>query len=298
MSALPRYRPSGRSSIIFLPLGLAAVALGIAVAWPYQALVNWVPYIYINALVYIGFAAALGAIAYLASMIGKNRNRWFGTLLGIVVGVTAVGASHYYAYRNARSNVMEEAERIVAEEGGTLADLGDLSEVMPTFGQFIKARTEGGWSLGSRDESGKGDIHGVFVWIIWGIEALGLIAVSIYGGRKLKPYCEQCNTTLPEETHFVRDDLHLDDIGVITDARSVAEIINIPPRPQVSEILMTFSGHACTTCTGDTYLTITQSWTDGDDQKTAEIHTDVVMTRLEREQLTALRLQLEAAKLV
>lgn len=294
MSALPRYRPSGKSSPLIVPLGILGVALGILVAWPYQALVTWVPYIYINALVYIGFMIALGAIAYLVSNFGKNRNRWLGALLGVVIGVSGVAASHYFAYRRAISEVKEEAERIVANEGGSLEDLGELDELMPTFGQFIKLKVESGWSLGRRSSSGAGDITGVFVWLIWGIEALGLLGVAIYGGRKLSPYCETCNTPLPEETYFTRTDLHLDDIGVITDARSVAQIVSIPPRPQVSEILITFAGHTCGTCSGDTYLTVTQSWTEGDEAKSAELHEDVVMTRAERDQLLALGRELQA----
>lgn len=294
MSALPRYRPSGRTSILLLPLGLLAVVLGVAIAWPYQALVTWVPYIYINLLVVIGFAIALGVLAYLASNYGKNRNRWLGALLGLVIGVSAVGATHYFAYRRAIGEVMEEAERIIADEGGSLADVGDLSELMPTFSQFIKLKTESGWSLGRSSSDGKGDLTGIFVWLIWGIEALGLIGVAIYGGRKLSPYCETCNTPLPEQTYFTRSDLHLDDIGVITDARSVAQIVSIPPRPQVSEILVTFAGHTCGTCSGDTYLTVTQSWTEGDETKTAELHEDVVMTRAEREQLIGLGQQLQS----
>ena len=287
MSDLPRYRASGRTSFWFLPIGLVCVAIGMALEWPYQALVTWVPYIYINAIVYLVFAVGLGVLAGVASNLGKNRNRWLGALLGLVVACSAVGASHYFAYRSAVSDVREELERHVAA-----GEIDNVDGVMPTFGEFIKLRTESGWSLGRRGGAGKGNITGVVVWLIWGIEALGLLGVSIYFGMRMSPFCEQCNTPLDEEDLFVRRDLHLGDIGAIKEAQTVADIISIPPRPDVSGIEVKFASHVCKTCSGDAYLTVTQSWTEGTEDKSEELHTDVVMTRAEREQLIALGAQL------
>ena len=48
---------------------------------------------------------------------------------------------------------------------------------------------------------------------------------------------------------------------------------------------MLASIHACATCTDWTYLTVTQTWMVGEEEKSEELHADVVMTRAERQQI-------------
>jgi hypothetical protein len=293
MSALARYRPSGRSSVRLIPMGLLAIAVGIGLAWPYQALVTWVPFIYINAVVYVVFAALLGGGVYLASALGKNRNRWLGAVLGIVVAVSAAGASHYFAYRGAVNDVIEEVAPASEAERAEI-------EKQLTFGMYVDLRVEAGWSLGRRSSTGSGDLTGVFVWLIWGIELLGLLGAAVYGGIRVTPYCEKCSATLEEEELFVRDDLDLADIGILMHAQSAAALIEIPPRPDVNPIglRVTYACHACKTCDGDAYLTITQHTpaqsSDGDDTD-EELHSQVTLSRAELERLLALRQELTGA---
>ncbi len=55
---LDRYRPSGRTGpavfVLWLPLLLVLCGL----AWIYQLLIDWIPFIYLNFLLTLGFAGA------------------------------------------------------------------------------------------------------------------------------------------------------------------------------------------------------------------------------------------------
>lgn len=289
MSELPRYRPSGGTSPWLIPAGLGAVGVGVLLAWPYQALVTWVPYIYINLVVYAGFAIALAVVVHLGSTLGRNRNRWLGALLGIVVAASAVGASHYFAYQRAVGDFQDEVESLTAS-----GEIAPEDVKTRTFHEFITARLQGGWSLGRRTADGKGDITGPLVWLFWSIEAVGLLAVAVYGGMRVSPYCEDCRVSLDKEPLFVRHDIDLGSIGELKSARSVEDIVTMPPRPDVAHagIRVNYACHACKTCMGATYLTVTQHWTEGDEERSEELHEEVVMSRAQLDQLRALGVQL------
>jgi len=275
-------------------MAILAIAAGMLLAWPYQALVTWVPYIYINLVVYVVFAGLLGGAAYLASALGKNRNRWLGIALGIVIATSAAGASHYFAYQRALDNVVEE----LASSDASAEQVAEVASVL-TFDRYVDLRVEVGWSLGRRSSDGAGDLTGPFVWAIWVVELLGLIGAGIYGGMRVAPYCERCNVTLDEEPMFVRDDLDLADLGVLMQAPSAATLIDIPPRPPSdappSGLRFVYALHACKTCSGAAYLTVTQHTTasDGEDQ-TEELYTQVSLSPAEVDQLRVLQRQLVA----
>ncbi len=133
--AFARYRASGRISPRFA-VGAAAAIVGAAVlAWPYQKLIGWIPYIYLNLLIYLGAALAVGFLAALASKWGQNRNALVGALLGAVIGATLVATSHYVAYRTVVDDVVQQLKEHGLSEGTAERAVGDTL----TFGRYVES---------------------------------------------------------------------------------------------------------------------------------------------------------------
>ena len=296
---LPHYKPSGRTSPRLLPFALIAIAVAIGLAWPYQALINWVPLIYINLVVYVVFGGLLLAITRMACASGHNRNRILGALIGIAVATGGIGASHYFSYRSTYNDVVDEMKKD-PDFGGVNAE--ELVAKTLTFGKFIDLKVKTGWTLGHRSASNatSGDIVGPLVWLVWGIEALGLLGAAVYGGIRGTPFCETCNKSLDEQDLFTRTDLDLGDLTGLTEARSAAALVDVPPRAETSVVglRVKYVVHACPTCDGDAYLTVSsvlpnRSHGERDEQKT--LHSEVVLERPHYDRLLALRDELAQA---
>jgi hypothetical protein len=286
---LTRYKPSGKTSARILPTALVGAALGVGLAWPYQAVIKWVPLIYINLVVWLVFAALVGGIVAFACSIGHNRNRFIGVLAGASIAVAAVGASHYWGYRSARSEIVDE----LTKSDVTHAEAEALVASEVTFGRYIEARVDTGWSLGSGSSDGKGDLVGPLVWIIWGIEALGVLGAAVYFGGKGNPFCEKCNKSLDEHTLFTRTDLDLNDLTGISEAHQPETLVEVPPRGQTSAVglRVKYSAHVCPTCEGDAYLTVKSimpSMKEGESDEETTIHEEVVLQRSHYNRLLAL----------
>ncbi|MFN0248102.1 MAG: hypothetical protein ACKV2T_14525, partial [Kofleriaceae bacterium] len=295
-SRLPQYRPSGRTSPRLIPAALLGCAIGVGLAYPYQAIVREVPFVLINLLIVAALAGLLAMLARKVSALGHNRVPWLGGLVGLLIATATIGASHYFAYRSA---VVDVVEQVAKESNTTESEVKPLISSRLTFERYIEVRVESGWSLGRHaDHVEQGDITGSLVWIVWGIEALVLLGACISRGARCPPYCEHCHEPLPEELLFQRSDLDLSDLGVITDARSSATLVDIPPRapPTPACARVAYVTHACATCESDTYLTVSRVFTtgssDSDERKT--LHTEVVLERVHYNRLLVLRDQLSA----
>lgn len=297
---LARYKPSGRTSIRILPALVLAVIAGAALAWPYQKLISWVPFIYINAIVYLAFAFGIGMLVKLACSKGHNRNRFLGALFGMVVATSAIATSHYVMYRSVFNDAIEEVKKDSDMAG---IDIEALAEKELTFSKYVDLRVDTGWSLGRHSSSSsdaKGDIVGPLVWLVWGIEALGLLIAGLFFGIRGTPYCEACKKDLPEQDLMTRTDLDLADLGAITAAPAVQTLVDLPPKNQPSTVglRVTYAVHACTSCEGDTYLTIKSAFPAGDKTEEKTLHREVVLPRTDYNRLLALREQIAQSGVV
>jgi hypothetical protein len=267
-----------------VPAAVLAVAIAIGVAWPYQALVTWVPFIYINVVIWFVFAGIVGAAVVFACSFGHNRNRWIGVLVGLIAGTAAMGASHYWTYRSVYSDVVDE----LARERNVSRVEAEAAAQKVTFGTYIDARVKTGWSLGRRGTT-SGPLDGPFVWLIWGIEALGVLGAASWAGGRQTPFCEQCRRSLDEQQVFVRDDFDLADLTTLTEARSPETLVELPPRSEISPLglRVTYSVHACASCEGDVYLTIKSAMpkSGSDETDERELQKHVVVGREDYQRL-------------
>lgn len=168
------YKPSGAggmSSLMSLVLVAPLVAVSAVV---YQGLIWVIPLIYIEAFIVLGYAVGLGALARLGMRWTRCRNLPVATLSGCMLGLLAVAASHGAAF------VIETASQ---------HRFGNIS-----FADFIHDKVARGWSFGRFGSGGGLPVQGVFVWIVWGIEAVVLVAGAVLGARTAAgtPFCETC----------------------------------------------------------------------------------------------------------
>lgn len=193
---IQQYQPSGRFNAGTFVAALLAAAVLAGVGVVYQLIVEWCPFIYINALLTFGaaFAAALGA--GMALRFGKCRNAAIGSLVGLLLGVATIAGSHFWSYKsfaNQLASALVEAGEITAEQA-----VGADKKV--PFSVYVETRAEMGWSIGG--SSGDGiPISGVFFYLFWLIEAGIVVVGGLFGGlgAAKAPYCERCDSWADEQ---------------------------------------------------------------------------------------------------
>ena len=178
IAMLQKYEPSGVMGI-FSPVALVVLLpIAVAGAWLYQLLIDWIPFIYLNFIVAVGFGLVLAFPTMVALRLTKCRSRLAGMLIGLMVGAVGLAASHYFAYTAAAFGQVG----VVAGQGGPAV----------SFSEYISQKTDAGWTIG-RHGAGIG-LTGFFVWLIWVIEGIGLLVLGIGGGLMAadSPFCEKC----------------------------------------------------------------------------------------------------------
>lgn len=218
--------------------GATAIIGGIV----YQLLVTWIPFIYINILLTLGFGALLGAITGLGLKRGQLRNNMIAALLCTVIGAGAVGFTHLAAY--------EKTLRSVASETGTSAS--ELREKL-TFQQFIELKAKLGWKIGKVSASGS-NLSGGFVYFVWGVEALIIVGLSIGLGIGMvsDPYCEGCKEWTTE--HKLPD--RQGSSGSIKADAEAGKLDPIVQRKDQGSDLLAYTVHSCPKCKDSSYLTV------------------------------------------
>lgn len=237
------YKHSGGIGAMAVPFallfgGATAVIGGVL----YQLLVSWIPFIYVNLVLTLGFGALLGALTGAGLKRGQLRNTVMATALCALVGAGAVGATHVVSYENT-------LRKVSAETGEPTSELRQQL----TFQQFLTLKAKVGWKLG-RHSSGS-PLSGGFVYVIWGVEALVILGFTIYVGlsQVSDPYCEACKawTTehkLPERANG--------DVGAIKRDAAAGKLEDIVERKDQGGDLVAYTVHACPSCSDSSYLTV------------------------------------------
>lgn len=273
-----RYRASGRTSIRFLPAVAAAAAVAIGLGWVYQALTGW-GYVALVLVVYGVFVIGVGAAVIAACRLGKNRNRTLGALAGLAIAACGLATSYYFDYRGTVDDVVAAARRQGADE----AEVRREVEARLTFGAYVDLRVEAGWTLGKRSPGEEGTLTGAWVWIAWGLEAIGVLGIGAMVGAAFGPFCERCQTWMENETLFTRDGLDATTVDAIAAATTIDGVLQLPHATAAPRgaFALTYQVHRCKTCASDGYLTVVKRWAApgrrGSEKKTATLHTQVAV---------------------
>jgi hypothetical protein len=195
----PFYSHSGKFGVHgpFLAViagGIVAFPLGII----YSYLIKWIPFIYLNAFITLGYGFVFGFMTAWLMKFGKVRNRPVALLTGLAVGLFAWWGSWNGC-----------ARALIGSQAPWLFTPGQMS-------RFIKILyEEGSWGIGfSSSGSVTGIMLGIF-WIVEGAAIVGVCTLVAYTAIAHTPFCElhDCwlnqKKTIDKLEAFVRPD-HLE----------------------------------------------------------------------------------------
>src|SRR5262249_6428279 len=138
------YRPSGFFRVTTVLLFAVALAGAALLAWLYQLLMRWIPFIYVNGVICGGFALAIGGASVIALRWGHCRNRPLALVLTLALAGGALAASYGWEYRGVLAAVAENNPGVAMQ---------DIQHEL-TFRRFLELKQEAGWSLSSHGASG------------------------------------------------------------------------------------------------------------------------------------------------
>jgi hypothetical protein len=284
---LPKYVPSGRVRPTAIVALIGTLVAGVLVAWVYQALVRWIPFIILKAFAVVGFGFAIGMLSMMTVSIGHVRNRMVGVLLGALVATGSLAGSYGWAY-------MGTVNDVVGAEEYAGAITRDEVLAQYSFQQYVADRVEIGWSVGKVARSSSLPLNGGVVYVIWGIEALLMLGAGVlmaYGSSDA-PYCEDCKQWTKETTKKVPGRTR-DEVMSLLQSNQLGHLVTLaPPENADPKQWITLKAHACPNC-ARTYLSVSESKeTTGKDGK-AEVSSNSIAEHLELapRQATELRAQ-------
>lgn len=234
----PFYRHSGKFNpagpiLVFLAALVAAFPLGLL----YSYLINWIPFIYLNFLITLGYGFVFGTLTSLLLLkFGKVRNTAVAFLSGTAAGLIA----WYFSWN-----------------GHIHALAGDVPWLL-TPGQIWTAvkilYNEGSWGIGFGSQEPLTGIPLAIVWLGEGAMIVGLAAMISYRSVKDTPFCEQHNCWFDEKKVIDKFDVfthpqHLEafktgDIAPLEEARP-----RVPASGQFARVTVKHSKNCHDLCT-------------------------------------------------
>lgn len=167
------YEHSGAITPVGLILMLVFGAVGaLVLGGIYGYAIFYIPLIYVNFFITIGFGMGVGFMVGLGGELGKIRNMKALVLFGLVAGLFAVytgWVSWVYAFSS--------EERLILPPLEMLSFMNEIS----AFGI---------WSIFDWTP------QGMALYAIWGIEAIMILAITAglaWGILSTAPFCERCN---------------------------------------------------------------------------------------------------------
>ncbi|KIO75995.1 hypothetical protein TH53_17395 [Pedobacter lusitanus] len=191
------YKPSGKIPVKGIVISLiTTVILTVILSILYIALQWFIPFIYLNFFIAVGLGLGVGAVVFIAIGLGKIRNTGYDRLLALVSGLLA-----WYSQWSLFASLMYEAEGSMA--GGMWVrssfNLNGFRNVFThpdlLFQAMLNLNNAGTFTLKHNV------VSGALLWVIWGIEALIIIAIPIIfsiSGRTTSPFSEQNDMWMEE----------------------------------------------------------------------------------------------------
>ncbi len=222
----------------------AAVVLGIVYVFSFY----YIPYVYLNFVLAMGFGAGAGYVVGWSAHEGRIRNT--AVTVALAVAASLVG--------------------IYAEWGATLYAMAPVSEIgaywnehgLGTFlpqsivAMMIHLFHEGSWGL----QAGQ-MVTGwmlVSLWLVEGGLVIGLAATTAYAQIADKPFCEGCEEWISGETphYYVGDGSE----PVWTEVKhgNFDPLADTEQATGSEPTYVRIKLHVCETCTASNYLTITR----------------------------------------
>jgi hypothetical protein len=195
----PYYKPSNKMP---LPGSLALLAGGIVaalvLALVYIYAVWYIPFVYINFFLCLGFGLVLGAVLAVLARVGKLRNPGAVGALALLVGLVAVylewGVYLTLLFNSESTGSGTNADTSTSFSFSLFTDI--ITHPVAMWLAMQKVNETGTWSLKGSTPSG------VFLGVIWVTEALIILggAYLMAKAQATEPFSETSNEWATEET--------------------------------------------------------------------------------------------------
>ena len=224
------YQPGGQIGWATWPLLLAGIAIASGLAFLYQLLLGWVPFVFISALLTCGLGIVLAMLGGAIVSLGHVRNLTLAALIGICLTTTGVATKFWFQYQN---DIAQRTTRMMVDNNIPAAKQPQVRELIlrqVPFEKHLQDRADFGWNI-DRGGGGGLPIKGMFVYLIWLIEA-GIIfyfAVATPISAAGEPYSEQTNKWANESQVIMTLPINNEEmISKIRTAKSVDDLLEIP----------------------------------------------------------------------
>jgi hypothetical protein len=169
------YSPSGKFDITLTPMSVIIIVLAsLVLSIIYVALQWFIPFIYLNVFITVGFGLGLAIAGYLAVRFAKIRNPYVGVLLGVAAGLAGL-YSQWALYMSLMSQADGNIAGVWAKTSFNLSTYllvllhpSVLFQAMPALNEV------GTFSIKSAQ------VSGILLWIVWLIEALIIVAIPVF----------------------------------------------------------------------------------------------------------------------
>ena len=175
----PYYVHSGKTPVLSIVLTLVfgcLAALLLSVVYGYA--IYYIPFIYLNFFITLGFGAFVGMAVGAGGKLGKARNTKFYGVIGLATGLFAIYAGWVVYFYAASAQTLLPL---------TLNGLWASMEYVAYSGSWsIFGWTPTGWQLYA-------------IWLIEAVMILGASSVVALGSMDSTPFCESCNEWIENE---------------------------------------------------------------------------------------------------
>ena len=249
------YRHSGivppLGAIQALAIGAAAaVVLGIVYSFSFY----YIPYVYLNFLLAIGFGVGVGGAVGWAAREGKIRNT--GVTVSVAVLATLAGI-----YAEWGSTIYAMAP--LTEIGNVWKEVG-LASFLPhnIIGLMLQLFEEGSWGLTAGQM-----VNGWTLFGLWWIEAgviIGFAGTTAYAQIAKRPFCEPCGEWITGESPHLYTGDGSEQVWLQIQHGEFDALADTSQATGGEPTYVRLTLHACETCSESNYLTITtcQNTTD------------------------------------
>jgi hypothetical protein len=195
----PYYQPSNKmppAGVLALVAGGVVAALVLALVYIYA--VWYIPFVYINFVLCLGFGLLLGAVLAVLVRLGKLRNPGATGALALLVGLVAVylewGVYLTLLFNSETTGTGTNADTSTSFSLSLFIDI--LAHPAAMWLAMQKINETGTWSLKGSTPSG------VFLGVIWVIEAVVILggAWLMAKAQATEPFSETSNEWADEET--------------------------------------------------------------------------------------------------